>query len=141
MSKTGPIVLVEDDEDDMIVFRDVIHELGVNKELVWFADCQEAMKYLTTSKVQPFIIFSDVNLPRLSGIEFKRNIDSDPDLRRRSIPFVFYSTSADQVYVNEAYTKMTVQGFFQKPSKYNEIKDLLRVIIEYWASCKHPNIF
>ena len=85
------------------------------------------------------IFFCDVNLPGLSGIECKRQMDDDKALRKKSIPFVFHSTSINQKTVDEAYTKMTVQGFFQKKSSYNELKETIKLIVAYWEECKHPN--
>jgi hypothetical protein len=41
--------------------------------------------------------------------------------------------------VKEAFTEMTVQGFFQKSSNIKELKHVLSVLIEYWKLCKHPN--
>ena len=139
MSKSGPIIVIEDDADDQSIFEAVLHEIGVANKLIWFTECDQAFDYLKATTDQPFIIFSDVNLPKQNGIEFKREIDNDAQLRKKSIPFVFYSTSIDQKAINEAYTKMTVQGFFQKGHNYEEIKTIIKVIIDYWEVCKHPN--
>lgn len=139
MAKQGPILIVEDDEDDQDMIRDILLELGVQNELVIFSRGPEAMHYLKSSDVQPFLILSDVNLPQQNGIEFKRQIDEDPELRARSIPFVFLSTSADRHAVNEAYTQLTVQGFFQKRSNFRDQAEDLQLIINYWMNCKHPN--
>ena len=107
--------------------------------MVLLDNCNDALNYLKTTADQPFVIFCDVNMPGLSGIEFKRRIDDDQQLRRKSIPFVFYSTSVDQKTVNEAYTQMTVQGFFQKKNSIEAIKNAIRLILDYWSECKHPN--
>jgi CheY-like chemotaxis protein len=114
--KSGPVILIEDDADDKDVFMDILKDLQVTNPVIWFQNCDEAFSYLKKTSEQPFIIFCDVNIPGLSGIQCKRQIDDDKELRKKSIPFVFHSTSIDQKTVNEAYTKMTVQGFFQKKS-------------------------
>src|SRR5687768_2818899 len=93
--KSGPIILVEDDADDEDIFEEVLKELKVYNKIVWFINAKDAMEYLKATSEQPFIIFCDINLPGLSGIEMKRKIDADKELRRKSIPFVFYSTAAD----------------------------------------------
>ena len=137
--KTGPIILIDDDGDDKDVFQDILKDLKVSNPLIWFQNCDDAFSYLKTTSEQPFIIFCDLNLPGLPGIECKRQIDDDKELRKKSIPFVFCSTTADQKTVNEAYTKMTVQGFFQKKNTYSELKETIKVIVAYWEECKHPN--
>jgi CheY-like chemotaxis protein len=140
MAKPGPIVVLEDDLDDQGILEDILKELGVSNKSVWFTNGPDAFHYLKTTEEQPFIIFSDVNLPGQNGIEFKRQIDNDKELRKKSIPFVFFSTSVNKNAVNEAYTKMTVQGFFKKSDKYEEIKRTVKLILDYWFLCKHPNI-
>lgn len=132
-------MVVEDDPDDKEVLEEILHELNIINSLVWFTNGPAAFRYLKTTATQPLIILSDVNLPIQNGIEFKRQIDNDPELRRKSIPFVFFSTSVDQHAVTEAYTQMTVQGFFQKGNSYQEIKNVIKLIIEYWQVCRHPN--
>ncbi len=137
--KSGPIILIEDDNDDQDVFQDILKDLQVPNSVIWFRNCDDAFSYLKTTSEQPFIIFCDVNLPGLNGVICKQQIDDDKELRKKSIPFVFYSTSVDQKTVNDAYTKMTVQGFFQKKSTYSELRDTIKVIVDYWEECKHPN--
>jgi len=137
--QSGPIILIDDDIDDKEVFVDILKDLQVPNSVIWFQSCDEAFTYLKETTEQPFIIFCDLNLPGLPGIECKRNIDNDKELRKKSIPFVFCSTTADQKIVNEAYTKMTVQGFFQKGHDLNQMKQQIQLIHNYWTTCKHPN--
>jgi len=137
--KTGPIVLVEDDFDDKKFFEVALTDLKVPNKLLWFDNCHEALDYLKTTEEKPFLIFSDINLPLQTGIEFKRDIDADPELRKKSIPFIFYSTSVNQQAVNDAYLKITVQGYFEKPDQYKGVVNTLNVIIDYWKVCIHPN--
>lgn len=137
--KSGPIILIEDDADDKEVLEGILKELKVSNKLAWFSHAENAFVYLKTTREQPFLIFCDVNLPVEDGVSFKRRIDADPYLRQKSIPFVFYSTSIDQQTVNEAYTEVTVQGFFQKGNRYEEIKKTIKLIVDYWMQCRHPN--
>jgi|SRR3954469_11068970 response regulator RpfG family c-di-GMP phosphodiesterase len=139
MSKTGPIILVEDDIDDKDIFEFAISELQIGNKLKHFNTCAKAFEYLATTTDQPFIIFCDINLPLMSGIEFKQEIDKNKKLRKKSIPFIFYTTSADQDTVDKAYMELTIQGFFQKPNYMDEIKENIKSILGYWKNCRHPN--
>jgi len=139
MSKSGPILIVEDDEDDKRTFEDIVKELGYSNRIIWHDNTDDALEFLHTTNESVFIIFSDINLPGKDGIEFKKKVDSDPQLRKKSIPFVFYSTSGRQDDINEAYTKMTVQGFFKKEKSYGDMKKDISLILEYWKKCLHPN--
>lgn len=139
MAKSGPILFIEDDTDDIEIIFKILHELRVKNELVSFSDTANAFQYLKETENQPFLILCDINLPPQNGLEFKKRIDNDKELRKKSIPFIFYSTSAEQRAINKAYTEMTVQGFFEKGVSYEEIKDDIGAIINYWKRCKHPN--
>lgn len=136
---TGPIIIIEDDQDDKEIVEEVLQELGIQNEVVWFARPFDAYAYLRDTKEQPLIIFSDINLPGINGIDFKKQIDQDPIMRRKSIPFVFMTTAADKRVVDEAYKNMTIQGFLKKPSSYAETKEVIRRAIAYWQLCKHPS--
>ena len=139
MSKLGPIVIVEDDLDDQEMIQEAMEELGIKNKLVFFDRAIKAFDFLKSVKEQPFLILSDVNLPIQNGIEFKRQIDEDNALRHKSIPFVFYSTAVDKNSVDTAYQELTVQGFFKKKNTYDELKSDLKLIVDYWKTCKHPN--
>lgn len=136
---TGAIIVIEDDEDDKDILLDVMKELNVTNPLIWFKNSFDAMNYLQSMTEQPFFILCDINLPKQNGIEFKKTIDQDKQLRKKSIPFIFYSTAANQKLIEEAYTEMAVQGFFQKSTSFEEIKRTVRLIMDYWSACKHPN--
>lgn len=140
MSKSGPVIIIEDDVDDKEIFEQVLKDINVNNKVIWFENTSEVIDYLSTTPDRPFIIFSDINLPGKNGLELKKIIDDDPVLRKKSVPFVFYSTTANIDSVNEAYTQMTIQGFFKKSSDYEEMKKILSGIFFYWSNCIHPNI-
>ena len=97
MSKLGPIVIVEDDLDDQEMIQEAMEEVGIKNELVFFDRSLKAFEFLKSTTQQPFLILSDVNLPAQNGIEFKRQIDEDRQLREKSIPFVFYSTAVEKI--------------------------------------------
>jgi CheY-like chemotaxis protein len=139
MAVNGPIIIIEDDEDDQEIIKQVMEELEVKNTILFFTSCLPALLYLKETTDSPFIILCDVNLPIKSGIEFKKDIDKDPELRRRSIPFIFYSTSDDQPTIDYAYTQLAVQGFFRKEAKLKNIHEVVGVILSYWKHCLHPN--
>ncbi len=139
MSKKGNILIIEDDIDDKELLEELIIEIGVVNNIVWKLNGAEALSYLCTTTDPMFIIFSDINMPIMNGLELKRKIEADPVLRKKSIPFIFYSTTANLETVVEAYTDLTIQGFFKKGSDYNRTKAVVKTIIEYWKDCVHPN--
>lgn len=133
-----PIVIVEDDADDQYFIRTICEKLGVTAELLFFEDGLSALNYLQTTKVRTFLILCDINMPVMNGLELRRRIQENEQLRRQSIPFVFLSTAARPQEVEEAYD-LTVQGFFVKASQLAEMEKSLQLILQYWIDCKHPN--
>jgi CheY-like chemotaxis protein len=133
-----PIVVVEDDADDQYFIRMICDKLGVTAELLFFNDGLKALEYLKTTEKKTFIILSDINMPVMNGLELRRNIQKDDELRRKSIPFVFLSTAARPKEVEEAYS-LTVQGFFLKATQLSEMEKTIELILRYWLNCKHPN--
>lgn len=138
MNKNGAIVIVEDDSDDQEMFTKVFTELNYKNEIIFFNDGQEALTYLTAETNEPFIVFSDINMPKLNGMELRKQIHENENIRIKTIPYLFFTTSAEQTSVIEAYSK-SIQGFFIKPSSFEALKNLLRIIIDYWKNCESPS--
>lgn len=138
MNKTGPIIVIEDDRGDQELLSAVFHELNFMNEIIFIEDSIKALEYLTDSEIEPFIILSDMNMPKLNGIELREKIHTNENLRLKCIPYLFFSTSAEQSYVVDAYSK-SVQGFFVKPNSYDKLLRVIRIIVEYWQECESPN--
>lgn len=134
----GPIVCIEDDDDDQHLMSVAIQELHVANELRFFTDGQAAFHYLETTTEKPFLILCDINLPLMNGIELRQQLNQNEYLRRKSIPFLFVSTAANPTLVRTAYDE-TVQGYFKKPDTYAGLKDQLQLILAYWSACLHPD--
>lgn len=140
MSKSGPILLFEDDQDDRNFMEKIFSELGIKNERVYLKNAVEALNYLNHTSKSLLLILCDVNLCGQNGLELKREIDNNHYLRLKSIPFVFYSTSIRQEQLIEAYSELTVQGFFKKESDFTEAKTAISTILSYWKLCRHPNM-
>ena len=140
MNKNGSIIIIEDDLDDQFVLEEVFKELNYPNQRIYFADGKLALDYLYSSRDLPFIILSDINLPKLNGLELRRKLHEDAELSLKCIPYVFFTTALNLDAVVEAYST-SAQGFFVKPGPVNEIKETMRLIIDYWKKCAAPNNF
>ena len=138
MNKRGPIIIIEDDMDDQEILAEIFNELNYENEIVFFGDSIQALTYLTETEVEPFLVLSDINMPKLSGMELRDKIHNNEDLRRKSIPYLFFSTSAEQAHVIDAYSR-SIQGFFVKPNNYDQLKNTVIKIVDYWQECVSPN--
>ena len=137
MSKGGPIILIDDDPDECEVIGEAFAREKITNELRCFHDGGEALDYLASTLEQPFLILADINMPRMGGIELREVIQQNPELKEKSIPFIFMTTSAGTLAIRRAY-QMSVQGFFEKPTRLAEIQKMVRIICDYWVMCKHP---
>lgn len=138
MINSWPIIVIEDDPDDLEILTESILECGIRNKLISFDSGSDAIAFLKTTDEQPLFILCDVNLPKQNGIELKQEIDSNPDLKIKNIPFIFYSTLVSQYGINQAYDSVTVQGYFQKNDTFEEFTNVIRAIYNYWSLCKHP---
>lgn len=138
MSNSGIILLVEDDEDDQQMMTELLEGLKIENQLVIKKNGEEALDFLLTTHENPFLILCDVNMPVMDGLELRQRISDNEFLRRKSIPFIFLTTTANPAAVIKAY-EMCVQGFFEKSSGLGDFRNLLLLIVNYWRQCKHPN--
>jgi CheY-like chemotaxis protein len=137
MQSSAPIIIVDDDMDDHFILSEIGQRLGIRNRLVFFRSGSEVLQYLKTTAQKPFIILCDINMPQMDGLELRRIIDSDDELRKKSVPFLFFSTAASAHQISEAYD-LTVQGFFIKESGFEETAKTLKLILDYWSKCLHP---
>ncbi len=138
MNRNGAIVIVEDDTDDQEMFSAVFKDLDCKNEIIFFNDGQDALAYLTGKTTEPFIVLSDINMPKLNGTDLRKKIHENEDIRVKTIPYLFFTTNAEQNAVVDAYSK-SIQGFFVKPSTFEGLKDTMNTIIDYWQKCESPN--
>ncbi len=76
----------------------------------------------------------------MTGIELKKMIHDDEELRMRGVPFIFLSTSAASGEVMKAYS-YGVQGYFIKPDRIEKLKEVLQAMVAYWSESQHPNLW
>ena len=138
MNKNGPIVIIEDDSDDQEILSEVFENLDYPNEVIFFGDGEAALDYLTTTDIQPFLIISDINLPKLDGLALRKKLKTDAKLEIKCIPYLFFTTTPNRNAVMEAYGEST-QGFFIKPVKVQELEDTIKLILDYWSKCASPN--
>jgi CheY-like chemotaxis protein len=138
MNKAGPIIVIEDDMDDQAILVEIFSELGYENKIVYFHDGNEALQYLNQTEVQPFLILSDINMPKISGFELRSKIFTNEQLQMKCIPYLFFTTGGTKKAVLDAYA-MSVQGFFLKPSSMEKLKGTIRKIVEYWQECIAPS--
>ncbi len=140
LNKQGPIVVIEDDADDQEILTDIFYQLNYQNKILFFNDGESALSYIEKGEELPFLILSDINMPRLNGFALRDKLKTDAKLSNKCIPYLFFSTAVNQRHVIDAYSQ-SVQGFFVKGSSMAELKETISIIIEYWRRCAAPNDF
>jgi CheY-like chemotaxis protein len=140
VNKNGPIIVIEDDADDQDFLTEIFQKLNYQNKVLFFFDGQEALDHINTSTDLPFLILSDINMPKLNGFELREKLRTDTKLSNKCIPYLFFSTAGNQKAVIDAYSQ-SVQGFFVKSSSMVELEKTISVIVEYWRRCAAPNDF
>ena len=140
MSKSGPIMVIDDDLEDHIILDEIFRNLNYPNRVIFFSNGNEAFDYLTSTEDLPFIIISDINMPGMNGFEIRKKICSNEKLNSKYIPYLFFTTSVDKKAVTEAYS-LSVQGYFVKPATMTDLERTLKRIIDYWQECFAPSYF
>jgi len=140
LNQDGPIILIEDDEDDKFLFELAFKKLGYVNEIIYFPDGEAALDHLSDMSISPFLILSDINMPKLDGFALRDKIRMDAKLQLRCIPYLFFSTALSEDMVVKAYST-SAQGFFVKEASLDELEKTIYFIMEYWKRCASPNRF
>ncbi len=140
MTKSGPIIVIEDDLDDQDILTEIFNKLNYKNEIIFFTDGNAALEYLDREETSPFLILSDINMPKINGFELRNKIHVNEKLQLKCIPYLFFTTGANKKTVIDAYA-LSVQGFFKKPHSIAALKETIRKIVEYWQECIAPSEF
>jgi CheY-like chemotaxis protein len=140
LNKNGPVIVIEDDTDDKDFLTEIFQKLNYQNKILFFSDGQQALDYLNSSDELPFLILSDINMPKLNGFALREKLKTDSKLSNKCIPYLFFSTASNQKAVIDAYS-LSVQGFFVKQNSMAELQKTISAIMEYWRRCAAPNDF
>ncbi|MEO6667908.1 MAG: response regulator [Ferruginibacter sp.] len=130
--KENPIVIVEDNMDDCQFLTQALTVVGVQNPLRCFDNAVAALEYLRSTEEIPFLIISDISMPLMDGLELKRTIEADEKLSAKKIPFILLSTLPPSFHIKEI-EKLSVQGHFKKPVKFDDLIHIVRSIIDSWT--------
>lgn len=110
------ILLIDDDEDDCFLFESAINDISENLKVKFTHNTDHLSLILENTR--PSIIFVDLHLPKLSGIECLRQIRSYSGFE--DIPVIFWSGFSNANDIAAIY-KEGAQNYFEKPYTLNEL--------------------
>lgn len=131
------ILLVEDNADDELLALRALKKTAVPNEVVVARDGEEALEYIfgrgryagrDVSK-QPKVIFLDLKLPKLNGIEVLRSIRKDD--RTSRVPVVLLTSSDERQDLIDGYDS-GANSYINKPVDFNEFVEQVKLLGQYW---------
>jgi CheY-like chemotaxis protein len=126
------ILLVDDDEDCRMLVRDAIEYCESRNEVVEVRDGQSAIDYLKRSVTEgkkPGLIFLDIEMPRMNGIEALKKIKTDPALK--DIPVVMLTGVAEEEYMQQA-AQFGANSYTIKPASADDFIKTVSNSATYW---------
>ncbi len=123
------ILFIEDDNIELMKLRRTIAKLKLKHDVTEAKNGEEALQKLDSADSLPDIILLDLNMPRMSGIEFLKILKAHDTLKY--LPTVILTTSENRADLLECY-KIGIAGYVIKPLKYEEYQSKLQKVLEYW---------
>ena len=131
------ILLVEDDEVDVLNVRRSFDKNKITNPLYVAFNGIQALDMLRKGEVPKHrrLVLLDLNMPRMNGIEFLRELRGDHELR--SIPVVVLTTSDAERDKIEAFD-LNVAGYLVKPVTFPGFAELMATLNKYWTLVDMP---
>jgi chemotaxis family two-component system response regulator Rcp1 len=123
------LLLVEDNEADVVLMREVLHEVQLAHELTVAADGEVAMSVLREAKDLPDLVLLDLNMPRKDGREVLAEVKADPALLE--VPIVVLTTSGAPSDVSFAYANHA-NAYVRKPNDLTHLTALAQGLRDFW---------
>ncbi|GGQ40562.1 response regulator [Couchioplanes azureus] len=135
----GPILLVEDNPDDVMFTIRAFGKNHIKNEVIVASDGEEALRLLLpddgSPPLKPALILLDVNLPKVNGLEVLRHIRGNE--RTMGLPVVVLTTSNEERDIVESY-RLGANSYVRKPVVFDEFLAAAKVLGVYWLIVNEP---
>lgn len=142
MGSLQPILLVDDSNDDVELFRIGLEGLNLANPVDVCRDGADALDYLLLrgqyagrENVLPLFVLTDIKMPRMDGLEMLRTIRQQPTLRL--LPVVIMTSSSQHLDVDAGYSA-GANGFVIKPVGFEQLIESARAVGVYWGLFNQP---
>jgi len=123
------ILLVEDNPNDAELTQRALRKTEIGARLLVARDGAEAIERVLTEGLRPRVIFLDLKLPKIDGIEVLRRIRADE--RTKEIPVVVLTSSQEERDITESY-KLGVNSYVVKPVEFDKFYKTVSDLGTYW---------
>ena len=130
MPKNLKVLLIEDNLIEIMKMKRTLSLLKLEHIFQEAKNGEEALDILKDKGNYPDLILLDLNMPKLSGIEFLSILKNNKDIQH--IPTVILTTSDNQKDLEECY-RIGVSGYIIKPLKYDDYVKKIESVLSYWS--------
>ena len=123
------ILFIEDDNIETMKLQRTVSKMTSQHNITEAKNGEEALNILKSDADLPDVIFLDLNMPRMSGIEFLTILKADEVMRY--LPTIILTTSENRADLLECY-KIGIAGYILKPLKYEDYESKIRKVFDYW---------
>jgi CheY-like chemotaxis protein len=132
-----PILLVEDDENDVFFMKRALADAGISNALHVASDGQQVIDYLSgagefsdrSKHPLPSLVFLDLKLPRKNGHDVLAWMRAQEALE--GVIVLVLTTSAEERDIRQAY-KLGANAFLVKPPTPAQLTELLKTVKAFW---------
>ncbi len=142
MAELKPILLVEDNLNDVELTLAALAGNHLANEVVVVRDGAEALDYLSQqgmfrlrAKGNPSVVLLDLKLPKIDGLQVLERIKSDENLKQ--IPVVMLTSSREEQDLIRSY-KLGVNAYVVKPVDFAEFVEAIKEMGLFWAVINQP---
>jgi len=132
IAPNAAILLIEDDRVDVMTVQRALKKIGFANPVFVARNGIDALRMLRgqgREKIAPALVVLDLNLPKMSGVEFLEELRGDPELRAMR---VIVLTSSNEPKDREAAFRYDVEDYIVKPHSFDEFARAMDVILSYW---------
>ncbi len=125
--KSEPIVIIDDDMEDLELFRDIVIEMRFPHPIITFNNSLKALDYLRTAIIHPAFILCDINMPKLDGFQLRTEL-LKTNTPVNEAPFLFLSTAKMDTEIILA-NNLKAWAYYTKPNSIEDIKQIFQSIM------------
>ena len=138
--RTAQLLHVEDDDLCLMGLQRAFRDAKIANPICFAHDGIEALEMLRGTNgrarlARPYLVLLDLNMPRMDGIEFLKELRKDDDLKK-SIVFVMTTSDADEDKV--AAYNLGVAGYLLKSNPANAFLEATVLLETYWRVVEFP---
>lgn len=136
MLRPKNIYLAEDDIDDVDFFKEALRDICPNCTLNVSGNGEELLHALDSGNPTPDIVFIDINMPKMDGIQALISMKNNGLLE--NTPIIIYSTSTNDDFIKKAYDN-GASHYFTKPASFTVLTEKIRGFLSAnWGSRLRP---